>query len=135
MAKRGGIEEISLSVALRRQLSQRASLSQLFNLMALSGRARMYVQNSNEFDLLFIVAFVLREARKWGQSRFDAEDVIDQSSPYKRTAERSSAANKPHKMEKTVSNGFHPQKNICSVWRSVLKWRGFQLRISKMPRQ
>ena len=60
----GGIEEISLSVALRRQLSQRASLSQLFNLMALSGRARMYVQNSNEFDLIERVAFVLRESKK-----------------------------------------------------------------------
>ena len=28
--------------------------------------------------------------------QFDAEDVIDQSSPYKRTAEGSSAAKKPH---------------------------------------
>jgi hypothetical protein len=32
-----------------------------------------------------------------GLSEFDAEDVIDLSSPYKRTAERSSAAKKPHK--------------------------------------
>jgi hypothetical protein len=31
-----------------------------------------------------------------GLSEFDAEDVIDLSSPYKRTAERSSAAKKPH---------------------------------------
>jgi hypothetical protein len=34
-------------------------------------------------------------------SEFDAEDVIDLSSPYKRTAERSSASKKPHGMEET----------------------------------
>ena len=61
----------------------------------------MYAQNSNEFDSIKRVAFVLRELRKWGRCRFDAEDVIDLSSPYKGTAERSSASKKPHiKMEK-----------------------------------
>lgn len=59
----------------------------------------MYIQNSNEFDLIKKVAFVLREARKRGQSRFDAEGVIDQSSPYEGTAEGSSATKKPHKNE------------------------------------
>ena len=46
-----------------------------------------------------------------GRAKFDAEDVIDHSSPYKRTAERSSAAKKPHiKMEKPVDffDGFQP---------------------------
>ena len=32
-----------------------------------------------------------------GLSEFDAEDVIGLSSPYRRTAERSSASKKPHK--------------------------------------
>jgi hypothetical protein len=41
------------------------------------------------------VAFVLRKTAR-GRDKFDAEDVIDQSSPYKGTAERSSAAKKPH---------------------------------------
>ena len=40
------------------------------------------------------VAFVLREKET---REFDAEGVIDQSSPYKGTAERSSATKKPHK--------------------------------------
>ena len=35
------------------------------------------------------------ERASMGLSEFDAEGVIDQSSPYKRTAERSSAAKKP----------------------------------------
>jgi len=39
-------------------------------------------------------AFVLRENET---REFDAEGVIDQSSPYKGTAERSSATKKPHK--------------------------------------
>ena len=46
------------------------------------------------------VAFVLREKET---REFDAEGVIDQSSPYKGTAERSSATKKPHKkMKKSV---------------------------------
>ena len=36
---------------------------------------------------------------KKGLPQFDAEGVIDLSSPYKGTAERSSAAKKPHKNE------------------------------------
>ena len=44
------------------------------------------------------------------RKRLDVEDVIDLSSPYKGTAERSSAAKKPHiKLEKPVvfSTGFN----------------------------
>ena len=37
----------------------------------------------------------------YGRTEFDAEDVIDRPPPYKRTAERSSAAKKPHKSEET----------------------------------
>ena len=50
-----------------------------------------------EFELLLSVAFVLRESwQSVGLPEFDAEDVIGLSSPYRRTAERSSAAKKPH---------------------------------------
>jgi len=51
--------------------------------------------------LFYDVAFVLRKSRsqKKGRAEFDAEDVIDRSSPYKRTAEGSSAAKKPHNGE------------------------------------
>ena len=58
------------------------------------------------------MAFVLRElSQLFRRGQFDAEDVFDLSSPYKGTAERSSAAKKPHmKMEKPVDffDGFQP---------------------------
>ena len=49
-----------------------------------------------------------------GRAKFDAEDVIDHSSPYKRTAERSSAAKKPHKTKKPVvfSTGFNIKQTL-----------------------
>ena len=47
-------------------------------------------QNKNEWLL-----FCARGERM----QFDAEDVVDQSSPYKGTAEWSSATKKPHKNE------------------------------------
>ena len=55
------------------------------------------------------MAFVLREARRdLEQSHFDAEDVIGLSSPYKGTAERSSAAKKPHQVITTGrAGGLH----------------------------
>jgi len=40
----------------------------------------------------------MTESQK-GLSQFDAEGVIGLSSPYRRTAERSSATKKPHKKE------------------------------------
>ena len=45
-----------------------------------------------------------------GLSQFDAEDVIDLSSPYKGTAERSIATKKPHKKGRALpsfSVGFN----------------------------
>ena len=51
---------------------------------------------SHRTEFLFMV-FVLRESwQSVGLLEFDAEDVIGLSSPYRRTAERSSAAKKPH---------------------------------------
>jgi len=62
------------------------------------------------------VAFVLRELRKRGRCRFDAEGVIEQSSPYKGTAERSSAPKKPHKKKKSAKSlaDFNLKDNLCS---------------------
>ena len=57
-----------------------------------------------------------------GLSEFDAEDVIDLSSPYKRTAERSSAAKKPHiKMRKPVEF-FRRVSTFCSVFGILTKF-------------
>ena len=59
------------------------------------------------------VAFVLRKfTRSIGLAQFDAEDVIDHSSPYKGTAERSSATKKPHiengETHRICFGGFQP---------------------------
>ncbi|MBR5120649.1 MAG: hypothetical protein IKV02_06590, partial [Clostridia bacterium] len=47
-----------------------------------------------------------------GLSQFDAEGVIGLSSPYKGTAERSSATKKPHKKRRNPSSLFSTDFNI-----------------------
>ncbi len=59
--------------------------------------------------------FCANQGSTAGAAKFDAEGGIDHSSPYKGTAERSSATKKPHiKMEEThriSSTGF----NLLSI--------------------
>ena len=65
-----------------------------------------------EFELPIGCGFCsARISKVLGRTKFDAEEAIDLSSPYKGTAERSSAAKKPHiKMKKPVDffDGFQP---------------------------
>ena len=79
------------------------------------------------------------KSEKHGHAQFDAEGVIDHSSPYKGTAERSSATKKPHiKMEKPVgfSDGFPP---IVSLFEALFEFElplgvAFVLRELRSPK-
>ena len=61
----------------------------------------------------YVIQFSKRRA-----PQFDAEDAIGLSSPYKGTAERSSAAKKPHKNGRNPPNffgGFQPYIGLFQV--------------------
>ena len=55
--------------------------------------------------------------------QFDAEDVVDQTSPYKGTAERSSAAKKPHKKMGKPDEFFRRVSTPCGIFKVLTEFK------------